>query len=233
MKTSIWTRIVDLVAPRRCVMCDGRLDVEEEYLCLSCSNQLPRTLFHRKPYDNPMAQLFWGLMPVERVTAWFYYAPHTRTSQILYDLKYHHQSDIGMVLGEAFASEIKDSGFFEGIDTIIPVPLAKEREQQRGYNQSLMIARGVSQATGISVMTDVLRRLHFSESQTQLDRWERLKNVEQQFQALHPEVLQGKHVLFIDDVVTTGATLIACAQALQPKVHNIRFSVLSLGFTKT
>ena len=233
MKSSIWTRLIDLIAPRRCIMCEGRLDAEEEFLCQACSRELPRTHFHQKPYDNPMAQLFWGLMPVERVTAWFYYAPHTRTSQILYDLKYHHQPDIGTVLGEAFASEIKDSGFFDGIDAIIPVPLAKERERQRGYNQSLMIARGVSQATGISVMTDVLRRLHFSESQTQLDRWERLKNVEQQFQALHPEALQGKHILLIDDVVTTGATLIACAQALHPKANNIRFSVLSLGFTKT
>ena len=89
----------------------------------------------------------------------------------------------------------------------------------------------MSQATGLRVEKNILKRLHFAQSQTQLDRWERLKNVEQQFQSLSPETLQGKHVLLIDDVTTTGATLIACAQALHPKAHNIRFSVLTLGFT--
>ena len=231
MKTSIWTSLFDLIAPRSCVMCDGRLEVDEDFLCRECNVQLPRTHFHKKPLDNPMAQLFWGLIPIERAVAWFYYAPHTLTSNILYDLKYHNQPDIGTSLGQAFAQEIKESGFFEGIDVIVPVPLAKERERQRGYNQSVLIAEGVSQATGLRVEKNILKRLHFAQSQTQLDRWERLKNVEQQFQSLSPETLQGKHVLLIDDVTTTGATLIACAQALHPKAHNIRFSVLTLGFT--
>ena len=231
MKTSFWTKLLDLVSPRLCVVCGRRLSPTEQVLCGGCHLKLPRTGFHRQPTDNIMARLFWGIIPVERAAALFYYEGNSPTANILYDLKYHKQPDIGTSLGQAFAQEIKESGFFEGIDVIVPVPLAKERERQRGYNQSVLIAEGVSQATGLRVEKNILKRLHFAQSQTQLDRWERLKNVEQQFQSLSPETLQGKHVLLIDDVTTTGATLIACAQAMHPKAHNIRFSVLTLGFT--
>ena len=126
-------------------------------------------------------------------------APNTKTSQIIYDLKYHDQPDIGIVMGQAAAREFAADNFFEGIDIIIPIPLAKERRRQRGYNQSEMIARGISQETSITVLTDAVMRLHFSESQTHLDRWERLKNVEQQFQAPNPASLSGKHVLLVDN----------------------------------
>ena len=229
---SLISSLIDLIAPRRCVMCGQRLDADEELICRSCNDELPRTLFHLNAYENKMAQMFWGLMPVERVTALFYYAPSTKTSQIIYDLKYHHQSEIGIGMGQLAAREIKESGFFEGIDLILPVPLTKQRERERGYNQSMMIAKGISEQTGIPIVKNAVVRLHFSQSQTHLDRWERLKNVEQQFQTVaDAPLLRGKHVLLIDDVTTTGATLIACATALHPKSENIRFSVLTLGFT--
>ena len=228
---NIWRDILDLFVPRQCVMCEGRLDVDEEFICKACSDELPRTFFHKNPYENIMAQMFWGLMPIEKATACFYYAPNTRTSQIIYDLKYHHQPDIGVSMGQLMAREIKDSGFFDGIDVIVPIPLAPQRQQERGYNQSTMIARGISRETQLPVVEDAVRRLHFEQSQTHLDRWERLKNVEQLFQASHAEQLINKHVLLIDDVATTGATVIACANALQPKQRHIRFSVVTLGFT--
>ncbi len=224
--------LLDLIAPRGCVMCGHRLDTDEEFLCRACNDELPRTQFHLDPYENKMAQMFWGLIPVERVTALFYYTPSTKTSQIVYDLKYHHQPDIGVSMGQVTAKEIKDSGFFEGIDAIVPIPLTPQRQQERGYNQSMMIAKGISRVTGIPIADDAVVRLHFDQSQTHLDRWERLKNVEQQFQATDKAtLLKGKHVLMIDDVTTTGATIIACASALHPKKEHIRFSVLTLGFT--
>ena len=229
----IWKSILDLIAPRACVMCGGRLEVEEKFICRSCHDELPRTHYERKPYDNKMAQLFWGLMPVERAVAWFYYAPNTKTSQTIYDLKYHDQPDIGISMGQLMSREIKESGFFEGIDIIVPVPLAKERQKERGYNQSTMIARGISRETGIPIEERAVSRLHFKESQTHLDRWERLKNVEQQFVAQSPTLWAGKHILLVDDVTTTGATIIACANALHPKENSIRFSVLTLGFTQS
>ena len=227
----MFRELLDLIAPRSCVMCGERLETDEEFICQSCAAELPRTGFQRDPYENMMAQLFWGLRPVERAVAWFYYAPSTKTSQIIYDLKYHNKPEIGVTMGQAVARELSADGFFEGIDVILPVPLAKERRRQRGYNQSEMIARGVSQETSIPVVTDVVKRLHFEQSQTHLDRWERLKNVEKQFKAVNAESLSGKHVLVVDDVTTSGATIIACATALNPKANNIRFSVLTLGFT--
>ena len=225
--------LLDLIIPRPCVMCGNRLAVDEPYICRSCNDQLPRTHYDRKPYDNKMAQLFWGLMPIERAAAWFYYAPDTNTSRIVRDLKYHDRPDIGISMGQAMAREYSASGFFDGIDLIIPVPLARERQRQRGYNQSAMIARGISRVTGIPVEEQAVRRLHFSQSQTQLDRWQRLQNVEQQFTSSHPATWAGRHILLVDDVTTTGATLIACATALKPKENNIRFSVLTLGFTQS
>lgn len=230
MKTSIWSQLIDLIAPRLCIMCGKRLEVEEEYICQACSDELPRTNFHHNAEENMMAQMFWGLMPIERATAWFYFAPNTKTSNIIYDLKYHNQPDIGISMGEAMTQEIADSGFFDGIDVIVPIPLAPQRKKQRGYNQSTMIARGISGKTGIPVVEDAVTRLHFEQSQTQLDRWERLKNVEQQFKAGNTKQLDGKHVLLVDDVTTTGATIIACATALR-QAQEIRFSVLTLGFT--
>jgi len=230
---SIWHSLLDLMAPRACIMCGSRLEVHEQFVCRSCQDELPRTHYERKPYDNKMAQLFWGLMPVERAAAWFYYAPGTRTSQVIYDLKYHHQPDIGLCMGRLMSRDIKESGFFDGIDAIVPVPLAKERLRQRGYNQSLLIARGISRETGIPVAEGAVRRLHFAESQTQLDRWERLKNVEQQFQVAAPTLWADRHILLVDDVATTGATIIACAHAFHPQEHRIRFSVLTLGFTQS
>lgn len=231
MLTKIWSEVCDLFFPRRCVMCEERLDVDEWHVCKACLAELPRTEYHLCPEDNPMAQLFWGLVPVERATAWFFYAPGTRTSQIVYELKYHGQPDIGYTFGRVMSSEMKESGFFDGIDLIVPVPLTPERQRQRGYNQSLLIAQGISRETGISIAEHLVERLHFRESQTHLDRWERLKNVEKQFRADLPPELDGKHLLLVDDVTTTGATLIACAQAMHPKEHHLRFSFLTLGYT--
>lgn len=227
---SILSRLTDLIAPRCCVMCGRRLDTDEAFVCRPCDEELPRTHFDREPYKNQMAQLFWGLMPVERATALFYYTPGTMTSQIIQDLKYNHQPDIGVAMGRLAASEVKESGFFDGIDVIVPIPLTKERQRQRGYNQSTMIARGISRETGIPIVENAISRLYFEQSQTHLDRWERLKNVERQFQATNPSLLHGRHVLLTDDVATTGATIIACATALHPQEENIRFSVLTLGF---
>ena len=230
MKTNIWTQLIDLISPRPCVMCGRRLDADEEFICQTCSNELPRTNFHLKAEENIMAQLFWGLLPLERATAWFYFASHTKTSNIIYDLKYHNQPEIGIAMGQAMTREIAESGFFDGIDAIVPIPLARQRQQKRGYNQSTMIARGINKETGIPVVEDAVIRLHFQQSQTQLDRWERLKNVEQQFKAANAAQLTNKHVLLVDDVTTTGATIIACGSALR-QAPGIRFSVLTLGFT--
>ena len=232
MTISFWSRLLDLISPRLCVVCGERLSITEEIICSKCNLHLPRTGYHRDPYENNLAKLFWGQIPIERATALFFYEAHAETANILYDLKYKNHPDIGIVMGRMMAREIQDSGFFEGIDTIVPIPLAKKRQRQRGYNQSLMLAKGVSEITGLPISQKVIRRTVFEGSQTSKGRWERQENVEKVFELTDAQSFIGKHLLIIDDVVTTGATIVACAKELA-KAGDIKFSILALGYAKS
>ena len=228
---SFWHRVLDLISPRLCVVCGQRLTVSEEVICSKCNFHLPRTGFQQDPYENEMAKLFWHQIPIERATALFYYEAHSETANILYELKYKSHPEIGEVMGRLVAKELQPSGFFDGIDGIVPIPLAKKRQRQRGYNQSLEIARGISEITNLPIYNKVVRRNVFEGSQTNKGRWERNENVEKVFEMTDTSPIQGKHLLIVDDVVTTGATILACAQELC-KAGNVKISVLSLGFAK-
>jgi ComF family protein len=213
------------------MVCGQRLTVSEEIICSKCNFHLPRTGFQQDPYENEMAKLFWHQIPIERATALFYYEAHSETANILYELKYKSHPEIGEVMGRLVAKELQPSGFFDGIDGIVPIPLAKKRQRQRGYNQSLEIARGISEITNLPIYNKVVRRNVFEGSQTNKGRWERNENVEKVFEMTDETAIHGKHLLIIDDVVTTGATVIACAKELC-KAGNVKISVLSLGFAK-
>ena len=221
-----------MISPRMCVVCGSRLAVTEETLCSKCYLHLPRTDFRNDLYENVMAKLFWGRIAIEKADALFFYEPHAETAHILYELKYKNHPEIGVVMGRMMAKELMRSGLYEGIDAIVPVPLAKKRERERGYNQSLELAKGVSEVTGLPIADKVVVRTKFVGSQTQRGRWERNENVENVFELVDGDSINGKHLLLIDDVVTTGATIIACAQELQ-KASNVRISVLALGFAKS
>ena len=229
---SFWSSLLDLISPRTCVVCGQRLSASEETICSKCNLHLPRTGFQQDPYENIMAKMFWGQIPIERATALFYYEPHAETANILYEMKYKNHPEIGEVMGRLMARELQMSNFFEGIDGIIPVPLAKKRQRQRGYNQSHELAKGISEITGLPIYNKVVRRTVFEGSQTSLGRWERNENVEQVFELKDALTIQGKHLLIVDDVVTTGATVIACAKELC-KAEGVRISVLSLGLAKS
>ena len=231
MKISFWSRLLDLISPRLCVVCGDRLAVSEETLCSKCYLHLPRTNFNRNLYENVMAKLFWGQIAIEKATALFYYEPHAETANILYELKYKNHPEISVVMGRMMAKELMSSGLFDDIDAIVPMPLAKKRERERGYNQSLELAKGVSEVTGLSIANQIVRRTKFMGSQTQRGRWERNENVENVFELINDNDICGKHLLLIDDVVTTGATIVACAKEMQ-KASHVKISVLALGFAK-
>lgn len=226
------TRILDFISPRQCVVCGERLAPTEHSLCSTCLLHLPRTTYQFTPHDNPMAQLFWHLSPVEQAAALIFYEPHSEVAQLIYDLKYHDRPDIGEDMGRLMAGEMQLARFFDGIDMLLPVPLSRKRLRQRGYNQSEQLAVGISDVTHLPVVTKALRRTHFHQSQTQLSRRERQENVEDLFELRDGSMLQGKHVLLIDDICTTGATLLACCDALKA-VLGIHLSVLTFGFTKS
>jgi len=226
-----WTRFLDFISPRVCVVCGHRLSPTERSICGVCLFHLPRTDFYLKPLDNPMAQLFWKLANIQKATALFYHQSHSETARIIYRLKYNNRPDIGEDMGHVMAQELLSTGFFSDIDVLLPVPLSRKRLRQRGYNQSEMLAIGVSDITHLPIITHALQRKDFHQSQTLLNRWQRQENVAKSFQLKDGSQLRHKHVLIIDDVCTTGATLAACANALK-EIEGIRVSVLTLGFTK-
>lgn len=232
MRTSFWNSLLDMIAPRRCAICGGRLSPEESLLCPDCDAELEKTPFPESPYDNMMARLFWGQFPVEKASAWFYYRPHSDPSKMIYDLKYHGQAMLGEDIGEQLALRHQPTGFFNDVDAIVPVPITSKRQRQRGYNQSMQVASGISQVTHLPIFDKVIKRQHFSESQThQSSTWERRENVREAFLLMDADKIKGKHLLIIDDIVTTGATVIACGQELA-KAEGVKLSVLSIGYTK-
>lgn len=220
-------KFLDFFFPRMCPVCGNRLELDERPLCLKCNIGLPRTLFWEHPYDNPMARMYWGKIPVERVAAYFYFKPKSGPASLVYDVKYHGRANIAVELGEMIADEME--GFFDGVDCIVPLPISIRRRIKRGYNQSEMVARGISNILKIPVEKHAVIRKRFVRSQTHLTREERQENVTDVFQLKDADALCGKHVLLIDDVITTGATTISCAEQIL-KAQGVKVSILSLGY---
>lgn len=216
-----------LFVPRRCVVCGACLDDGEEVLCLECDIAMPRTNYHLRA-DNPVEQRFWGRFPLERATSYFRYGKDGDYRRILFRLKYEGRKDCAEAMGRLMAADLVRSGFFEGVDVLLPVPLHPDKQRLRGYNQSACIAQGVSAVTGIPVSVGNVRRLKFTETQTRKSAHQRWDNVDGGFEAVDAAAFAGQHVLLLDDVLTTGATLTACADALAG-VEGVRFSVLALA----
>ena len=212
-------------------MCGSRLSTGEHTLCSVCNASLPRTDYHAISADNDMARMFWGRIPIERCGALFFYKGGSAVSRLIYNLKYNDSPHIAQALGAMMAEEYMGGAFFDGIDLIVPVPLSRDRIRERGYNQSVEIARGISHITGIPVSSSAVERTQFEQSQTHKQRWDRNDNVAHVFHIVHPERLNASHILLVDDVATTGATLCACAQEILKAVP-ATFSVLTLGFVK-
>lgn len=231
------TDFFTLLSPCLCQNCGRRLTETEQTFCSICNGNLPRTTLYLSPEDNDLTNLFARRLPVAKATAFIYYQPAADSCHFVYQMKYYKQSQVATEMGRMMGHELADKGFFNDIDALVPVPLAPVREHQRGYNQSLLLAEGVSEITGIPVYDDIIRRTHFLGSQTQLNHIEREENVADAF-LLNPDsphIRQGKvagrHLLLIDDIVTTGATLIACGQEIL-KSAPAAISILALGFTK-
>lgn len=222
-----FSAFVHLLFPRRCVVCGAVLGEGEEGLCLKCDMDMPRTGLHLVK-DNRVERMFWGKFPIEHASAFFYYRKGSGYSRLLHQLKYEGRDDLGLVMGRRLAAELKSSGFFDGVDVLLPVPLHPQKQRLRGYNQSACIARGISVVTGIGVDTTSVVRAKYTETQTHKSAYERWENVEGIFRVLHPDYLCGKHVMLVDDVLTTGATMTACADALCC-VEGIRISILALA----
>lgn len=220
----------DFLFPRRCAVCGCRMTVGESAVCGACTFALPYTGF-RGVRANPAERMFWGRFPLGRASAYMFYLRDTDSRNVVFWLKYYGHRDIGVEMGRRIAAELVSTDFFDGIDIVVPVPLSRRRLRRRGYNQSLMLARGVEQITGIPVCDRLLKRTVDNPSQTHRDRLQRLDNVKDIFSVVCKERVRGRHILLVDDVITTGATITSCADELVAAGAEC-ISVLSLAVTK-
>lgn len=215
-----------LFFPDLCIVCNSHLVSQEELICTKCLFNLPKTNYH-KHIDNPVSQLFWGRTKVEYATAYFTFTKGSKYQEMMHKFKYHGNKEIGLVLGRYLGNQLRNSVFNE-IDVIIPVPLHKSKLKKRGYNQSEWIALGISEAMCKPIDVKSFIRSVATETQTRKSRFERWKNVESIFKITNGDVLDGKHILLVDDVVTTGSTLEACANALL-NLNGTKISIAALA----
>ncbi|GAA4803712.1 ComF family protein [Olivibacter ginsenosidimutans] len=217
-----------LLYPDLCLGCKRPLYEHEVLICTHCWYHLPLTNFHLDK-ANAAARQLWGRVPLEQVTACFYFIKGTQVQQILHHLKYLGKSEVGIVLGKKYGLLLKDT-VFHTADVILPVPLHPKKLKRRTYNQSEYFAKGLSYSLDIPIELGNLIRHSQDASQTTKNRFERYENMRSAFHIQDPEKLEGKHVLLVDDVFTTGATIEACANVLL-EIPEVKVSVIALAYT--
>jgi len=227
MKNNPIVDFFNLLFPDLCIVCGENLLRNEQHICLNCLHSIPKTNFHLLS-DNPIEKRFWGKVPIHRGTAFFFFQKGSPFQKLLHSLKYKGNKEIGEILGKYAAADIVDSAYFETVDVIIPVPLHPKKYKKRGYNQSEWIAKGLSLILVKPYDTSSLNRVRESTTQTKKSVFERYENTDGVFGLLDKNTLSGKHVLLVDDVLTTGSTLEACIQALL-KCEDVKVSIFTLA----
>lgn len=234
MATRLFELVRDLagvIAPARCVVCGTALAEGEGFLCVQCLWAMPRTFAHRRviaQLADPIARI----VPNARFASWFRYRSDKPYHRIIHNIKYLDCPRLGVSAGAQFARELQPDGFFDGIDVIVPIPIPLARRFERGYNQADKIARGVSEATGLPVC-NALAEGFFRRSQVGLGSTTRRANMSaERFRVKDAAALSGKHVLLVDDVITTGSTMHSAALALKsanPAISHISFLSLAMS----
>lgn len=220
--------LLGMVYPDVCELCGTALTRGEKVLCLSCLADMPYAEMHRHPDSDMTLRLVDRHAPVERTAAMFKYFKGNPYAQLVHLAKYRGRPDVARELAQIFAQAIAAEGFFADIDMVMPVPLHRFKQMKRGYNQSRAIAEGIEKATGIPV-ADNLKCHSRHQSQTRLGMSARWLNTRDIFSVVSAHELAGKHILVVDDVITTGSTLTSCCRALHEACPGVRTSVLTLG----
>ena len=230
MKLPYIADLVALLFPELCPACGQSLIASERVLCTDCRYTLPFTNFHLLD-DNIVAQQFWGKVDVKGAYSLYHFAKGGKVQNLMHHFKYKGMQNIGNVLGAIAGEQLMQNDQFKTVDQIIPVPLHKHRLKQRGYNQSKCFADGLSQKIPAMVSDNNLVRVRATETQTHKSRFLRFENMQNVFQVTDTKKLENKHVLLVDDVVTTGSTLEACAIELL-KIPGLKLSIATIAYAE-
>ncbi len=218
-----------LFFPHLCVGCGNDIIDKEQIICLYCNNRLPTTNFHMHG-NNPVEKIFWGRIPIVAAASYLYFTKNSLLQNLLHQLKYNGNKEIGYFLGRQMGKTFIQSNRFSSIDALIALPLFPSRERKRGYNQAAILCEGFSEATGIPFLPNVVIRTKATETQTHKNRIERWQNMEGRFELKEENSIRNKRLLLIDDVTTTGATLEACGHELL-KAENSKLNIATLAYT--
>lgn len=223
-----WTDLLSVLYPTVCEVCGNALVDGEQIVCIECMARLPRLYFHRQP-DHPFVRRM-AAAKVYRVASMFAYVKHDAYTGLILKAKYQNRPDIVSYLSREFATELSREGFFNGIDLILPVPMHAWKLVKRGFNQANVIAQAISEVSGIPVGNHLVA-LKAHATQTRRNATERMANAKGIYGVIDAETLAGRHVLIVDDVITTGSTILSCCEAVQT-VSSVTVSVLSLAATR-
>lgn len=226
----LWTEaILHTIYPELCLCCKQAIKPKDLGLCLQCEYDLP--LYEDDIVEhNNLNKTFWGRVPTQRVYSFLLMKSKNNAQSLIHALKYKSKKNVALKLGRKLGRNILDSPYYKKPDILIPIPLHPKKQKIRGYNQAELIADAVSEELLVPVRTDIVKRLKHQSTQTKKDREERWKNVDSIFAiTTHEHSLNNQHIMIIDDVITTGATIDACAQAFR-EINGIRISAASLAY---
>jgi ComF family protein len=218
---------VSLLFPRICQSCEQVLARGEDTICLECEFHLPQTDYHTYP-DNPVAKHFWGRVKVEEAGSFYLFKKGTKVQHLLHQLKYKGRKEIGVKVGKMYGQALRETGGFKSVDVIVPVPLFPAKERLRGFNQSDVFAQGLSESLEIPWSKKILKRVKASQTQTRKNRFERWENVDSIFKLRNADRVKDKHILIVDDVITTGSTMEACIRELA-QGENTKVSIATMA----
>jgi ComF family protein len=217
-----------LLFPHVCDGCGSDLLSKDSMLCLQCTEAIPQTDFEKHP-GNPIEKRFYGRLPLEQATASYYFTKESLVQKLVHQVKYKGNKELGIQLGQFMGDLLKRSGRFQ-VDAMIPLPLFPVKEKKRGYNQSMLLCEGIKTVFPAPILNKVITRPEHTETQTKKGRIERWKNMEGKFLLTDPAAIAGKHILLVDDVITTGATLESCGSALL-EAANVKLSIACLCYS--
>jgi ComF family protein len=219
--------LIDLFYPRLCQACGRALLSHERVLCNYCSIQLPKTNFQNKQ-NNAIEVLFWGRADIAAAASYYKYSKGGKVQHLIHQMKYQGFREVGYYVGEVFGKTLAKSERFKEIDIIIPVPLHKSKLIKRGFNQSEVFADGLGKSMAATVDPENLYRKIASSTQTKKSRWERYQNVNDIFGIRDVSLFENKKLLLVDDVITTGSTIEACASILN-QIEGVEVSVVAMA----